>query len=929
MKGRKTSIEWLLQSLQERAKELECYYAVQDALNVPDVSLDEICGKLIEVIPPGWQHPETCRVRISIGASTYSSPDFAETPWSISADILTEDRVVGFITVAYAEQIETETGGPFLDDETRLLRTIARRVGAFLSQRLKRKLIEDWNATVTQVPRHERSEWQTALDTIRDTNHELYQNISRKMLNHLCWTGVPEAEQLLRSFWPAKLSFEDDDYISDWNSLGRDQGIGFASYLGARVFAVAEENLDGDQILKLIQTWIREDKLSFLVQLIGPNVPMSQVAEIVRRYHEMLQEPSFVPTARSRGVLISLIRRFLSEQTGYVDVIKELITIDDFYDLLEKSIYGPDSHGRLGGKSAGLYLATQIIHKKGPNCPELQGIKIPKTWYIPSDVFFHFIHHSNFDELIEQKYKPSQQVRQEYPCILQAFKSVSFPPDITRGLSAAVDDFGTRPIIVRSSSLLEDSIGAAFSGKYKSLFLANQGSKRHRLQELTDAVAEVYASSFSPDPIEYRADRGLLDYNEEMGVLIQEVVGKKVGRYFLPAFAGVAFSCNEYRWSPRIKPEDGLVRMVPGLGTRAVDRLSDDYPVLISPGRPNLRTNVTPDEVLRYSPRMIDVINLEKACFESIDIEDFLKEAGDSFGPLKDIFSVYRTDHIGEIPITGIDFETDKPLATFNGLISRKPFVKQMKMILKTLEDTMGYPVDIEFASDGDDLYLLQCRPQSSSGRSTPASIPINIPRERIIFTVLRHVSNGLVPNISHIVYVRSQGYHDLSSRSRMVDVGRAVSKLNRLLPRRQFILMGPGRWGSRGDIRLGVSVDYSDINNTSMLVEIARQKGEYVPELSFGTHFFQDLVEAQIKYLPLYPDEADTVFNEEFLTGTHNLLSELVPEHADLADVIRVIDIPASTDGMYLSVAMNADLNQAMGYLQKPTDTSAGKDTP
>ena len=124
------------------------------------------------------------------------------------------------------------------------------------------------------------------------------------------------------------------------------------------------------------------------------------------------------------------------------------------------------------------------------------------------------------------------------------------------------------PLIVRSSSLLEDRTGAVFSGKYKSLFLANQGTKRERLTSLLEAVAEVYASIFNPDAIEYRAERDLLDVHEEMGIMIQEVVGKKVGKYFLPAFSGVAFSNNDFRWSPRIKREDGLVRMVPGLGTR-------------------------------------------------------------------------------------------------------------------------------------------------------------------------------------------------------------------------------------------------------------------------------------------------------------------------------------------------------------------------
>jgi hypothetical protein len=146
--------------------------------------------------------------------------------------------------------------------------------------------------------------------------------------------------------------------------------------------------------------------------------------------------------------------------------------------------------------------------------------------------------------------------------------------------------------------------------------------------------------------------------------------------------------------------------------------------------------------------------------------------------------------------------------------------------------------------------------------------------------------------------------------------VGHAVSRLNKLLPKRQFILIGPGRWGSRGDIKLGVPVTYSDINNTAMLIEVARQCGNYLPELSFGTHFFQDLVEASIRYLPLYPDDPATAFNELFLTRSHNMLAGLLPEFAYLEDTLRVIDVPLQTGGLILRVLMNADLEQAVGFL-------------
>jgi pyruvate, water dikinase len=231
----------------------------------------------------------------------------------------------------------------------------------------------------------------------------------------------------------------------------------------------------------------------------------------------------------------------------------------------------------------------------------------------------------------------------------------------------------------------------------------------------------------------------------------------------------------------------------------------------------------------------------------------------------------------------------------------------------------MGLPVDIEFACDGKDFYILQCRPQSHSDDSGGARIPTDVPPERVLFTANKYVTNGRVPDITHIVYVDPKKYGELPERSDMLAVGRAVSRLNQLLPKQQFILMGPGRWGSRGDIKLGVSVSYSDINNASVLIEIARKNNNYTPDLSFGTHFFQDLVEAQIRYLPLYPDDPDAIFNERFFKESPNLLPILVPEFAHMADIVKLIDVPQAADGRVLQVLMDADHDQAMGLLALP----------
>src|SRR5512136_1508272 len=197
--------------------------------------------------------------------------------------------------------------------------------------------------------------------------------------------------------------------------------------------------------------------------------------------------------------------------------------------------------------------------------------------------------------------------------------------------------------------------------------------------------------------------------------------------------------------------------------------------------------------------------------------------------------------------------------------------------------------------------------------------IPSNLPDASVLFTALKHVSNGRVADITHIVYVDPDRYGDLAEYADLMAVGEAVGKLNKLLPRRQFILMGPGRWGSRGDIKLGVRVTYSEINNSAMLIEVARKKGNYVPDVSFGTHFFQDLVESGIRYLPLYPDDPGVTFNERFLLEAPNRLATLLPEHAVLADALRVIDVPGTSNGKILRVLMNADRDLGIALLADP----------
>jgi len=913
----------LMASLTERAKELNCLYHVEEALR-QGVETDEAFMSVLRAVPPGWQYPEVCEARLTIEGRSFALSGSDPANGVLSADIVVQDETIGTLEVFYTEERPGEDQGPFLKEEVRLIKTIAGLIGHFVLRHRLQDLQKNWEAMRSNGADVGGEIWRSPLHLLRESDRALYLRIAHKMLNYLCQIGVEEAQDMLAT--ASGLGTSTDVLTGEVNVPACRLAANPDYLLSDAPFELASRHLSQTEILTRVQNWMQEDKASsFLRVLNNPRSPLPEIVDSMRRFQHGIPDKRILRSSTLKTLRVSLTQRLLTEQIDFVRVAKENMEIEDFYDLTRRMIIPAGSHGRLGGKSAGMLLARCILERSGDDSRPVGDIKVPKTWYLPSDGLHDFIGHNDLQDVIEQKFRDVEEIRQEYPDIVRLFKNSTFPTRVVNGLSVALDDFADVPLIVRSSSLLEDRLGTAFSGKYKSLFVANQGTKAERLEALADAIAEVYASTFGPDPIEYRRERGLLEFNEEMGILIQEVVGTRVGRYFLPAFAGVAFSNSEFRWSPRIQREDGLARLVPGLGTRAVDRVADDYPVLLVPGKPNLRANVAVDEIIRYSPHFIDVINLEAGTLETTRLDELVAEVGADFPGLEHVFSSLSDGMLGKAP-PRILFDPEKTdvVATFDGLVQSTPFIGHLNNMLDILEEKLDSPVDIEFAHDGHDFYLLQCRPQSRSDESAPAPIPKDVEKRDVIFTANRFVSNGWVPDITNIVYVDPDAYGKLKSREEMLEVARVIGRLNRLLPMKRFILLGPGRWGSRGDVKLGVSVTYADISNTAMLIEVARRKGDYVPDLSFGTHFFQDLVESRIRYLPLYPDEEGEVFNERFLTGSPNLLAGMLPEFAHLEDVVRVIDVPDATEGRTLRVLLNADLGEALAMLVDSTESPA-----
>jgi hypothetical protein len=376
----------------------------------------------------------------------------------------------------------------------------------------------------------------------------------------------------------------------------------------------------------------------------------------------------------------------------------------------------------------------------------------------------------------------------------------------------------------------------------------------------------------------------------------------------------VGFARNEYRWSKRIRKEDGLLRLVMGLGTRAVDRVGNDYPRMVALSLPSLRPEANIADIRKYSQRYIDVINLKKNRLETVTVDELLGE--EPFPFLDHIVSIEKDNDL-QIPVGKILRPAGQRFTiTFDKLLTQTRYPQILKKALRTLEKAYGYPVDIEFAFDGTRLYILQCRPQTRLSEHHRPHIPDHLPEEAILFTANHDVPNGLVRKIDTIVYIDPRKYDQIHSYSDKVTIGKIVGVLNDRLAHRKFILMGPGRWGSN-DINLGVRVRYADINHTKVLIEIARQTGNYIPEVSFGTHFFQDLVEAGIYHLPLYPDEKNVQFNESFFRETPNELSQIAPEFKPFERIVKVIDVPKATGGKNLSIALDGENEQAVAYFE------------
>jgi hypothetical protein len=619
-------------------------------------------------------------------------------------------------------------------------------------------------------------------------------------------------------------------------------------------------------------------------------------------------------------IKVVLIKGMISDQLPFIGVAKKAFTVADLRRIYNRRIGG----GKIGGKAAGMLLALKILQQSGPSSgPALsQQIEIPNSYFIGTEVIYDFRLRNNLDRYMNQKYRSLDEIRSDYPRVIDDHLRGAFPDKIVDQLREVLKQLGKRPLIVRSSSLLEDNFGYSFAGKYSSYFCPNQGSEEENLQDLLDAIRRIYASSLNPDAILYRKQHGLIDYDERMAILLQTVQGQQYGRYFMSTVAGVGFSQNPFRWNPKIRRQDGFLRMVWGLGTRAVERVSNDYPRLVALSHPTLRPELSAKAIRQYSQHYVDVIDLEENCFKTMPVREVLQP---DYPELRYIASIDKGDYIQEIVSSGTLDRQETLVLTFDYLVKDHRFVKLMRTALMRLEEAYGLPVDIEFALDilpnyphpNYKLHIFQCRPLSQQDDGAPVQIPDDIAEKDVLFSASNLTPDGKCEGIRYAIFVDPEVYHHIGDQTTKLEIGRAIGRLNKQLEPKSFILIGPGRWGS-ANLDLGVRVGYADIYNTGVLVEMAVAGEDGLPELSYGTHFFQDLVEAKIYALPLHLDADSGFFDWDFFRQSPNLLAEISPQDSDLASYLRVIDLEAVAQGRRLNVLMDGSNERAVGYLAR-----------
>src|SRR3989339_429185 len=584
-----------------------------------------------------------------------------------------------------------------------------------------------------------------------------------------------------------------------------------------------------------------------------------------------------------------LSRIMIGREDKMLDLVKDFISLEDLLQIKTRLI----GTGYIGGKTVGMLLARKILSSdKRFNWEDIS--EQHDSFYIGSDVFYTYIVQNGWWKLW-MEHKTEEGYFSAAVILKEKMLNGLFPDEIKEQLQVMIEYYGQSPIIIRSSSLLEDSFGNAFAGKYESIFNANQGTFEQRYSNFENAVRYIFSSTMNESALTYRLQRGLSREDEQMAILVQRVSGSYHKNYFFPDLAGVGISHNIFSWKENMNPEAGMLRLVFGLGTRAVNRVENDYPRIVALDSPLTRPVSGIEDIRKYSQHYIDLLNLNENNLQTIPLIKIVNENLDFNFDLIGIRDNETAARMHELKMK----EKESWIITFDEILSKTAFADIIQKILKILEASYKYPVEIEFTGNFSKdkvikINLLQCRPIQMKQKGKKVEMPAQIRKEKILFESKGFFMGGNISQIIKlIIYVDPKNYIKLSL-SEKYDIARIIGKINKknqYKEKTSVMIIGPGRWGTTTP-SLGIPVNFAEINNFTVMTEISYKSGDMTPELSFGTHFFQDLVETNIFYVALFTEKENVYFNEKWFKPLKNSLVKIVPENEKYQDVLKVYDV-------------------------------------
>ena len=579
------------------------------------------------------------------------------------------------------------------------------------------------------------------------------------------------------------------------------------------------------------------------------------------------------------------------------EMVKKNFTPEDYFAVRDHMI----GTGMIGGKACGMLLARSIIRNREPDIADY--LEPHDSFYAGSDLYYTYIVDNNLWDL-----RIKQRTDEGYFSLAEEFEKKImegvFSDPMRLQFERIIEYYGQDPYIVRSSSILEDGFGNAFAGKYESVFCVNRGSLEERLNEFENAIKTVYASSMSLSALDYRKRRGLDKRDEQMALLIQRVSGSYYGSYYMPCAAGVGYSYSPYRVMKDSDPTAGMLRLVMGLGTSAVDRTEGSYPRIVNLDMPEKSSYSSSADKHKFSQGKAEVINMNSHSLEKLTYD---KLESDVPRYLENI--LLEHDYEAESRLREMGRPRQIKFISCKGLVANKKLMEQMKRMLHCIQEEYDYPVDTEFTiniSDNGDysIDLLQCRPLQVQKTSGGTVIPAGISEDSILLEN-KSSSMGLskASELDIIVYVDPVRYYNMPYRDKPA-VAALIGKLNwhyRDLGKHMMLIV-PGRVGTSSP-ELGVPTSFADISAFEIICETEETKAGYNPELSYGSHIFQDLVEAEILYTAVFNNPKTVHFHPEKLQNSPDVISEFDGSET-LSDIVHVYDVSGRNCKVYNDIA-------------------------